>query len=187
MNIDTDRDRAIQLLHAYVVNDNLRKHMYAVEVAMRAYAQIYSEDTDWWGNIGLLHDFDYEKYPAAADHPDKGGEILRAKGYTDEYIKTIRAHADHTGEPRDTTAKKAIFAVDELCGLIVATALVKPHKSLSEVSVKSIKKKIKDRSFARQINRDEIEKGAADLDIALDDHIDIVLKSLQSIAPKLGL
>ena len=184
---DLSRDNALDLLHHYVKNENLIKHMFAVESAMRFYAKKFNENEDWWGLVGLLHDFDYEMYPDIKDHPKKGAEILKQKRYPEDFIKTIQAHAQHTGEPRDTLAKKTIFAVDELCGLIVAVALVRPNKKISEVKVKSVKKKIKDKAFARQVNRDEIIQGAKELNIPLDEHIDLVLKSLVSIDLKLGL
>ncbi|MFZ6036067.1 MAG: HD domain-containing protein [Patescibacteria group bacterium] len=181
------REEALALLKQYVANENLRKHMYAVEAAMRAYAQKFGEDPDWWGLVGLLHDFDYERYPDLKDHPFRGAEILRIEGYPEDFIETILAHAAHTGKPRDTQAKKTIFAVDELCGLIIAVALVRPNKRLIEVEVSSIKKKMKDKAFARQVNRDEIKQGAEELGVSLDDHIRTVLTALQSIHQTLGL
>lgn len=182
-----DRNKALQLLHEYTSNKNLIKHMLAVEVAMRAYAKKFNEDENWWGIVGLLHDFDYEKYPDPKDHPFKGAEILKQRGYPDKFIKTILAHAFHTNEPRNTLAKKAIYAVDELTGLIVATALVKPNKSLAEVEVQSIRKKMRDKAFARQINRQEIILGAEELGVSIDEHIETVLRSMQTISKKLNL
>ncbi|MBI5038028.1 MAG: HDIG domain-containing protein [Candidatus Kerfeldbacteria bacterium] len=181
------RADALLLLNEYVQNPNLQKHMFAVEAAMRAYATKFEEDVDWWGMVGLLHDFDYERYPDLKDHPYRGSEILRTKGYADDFIETILAHAAHTGKPRDTQAKKAIFAVDELCGLIVAVALVRPNKKLSEVTVESVIKKINQPAFARQVNRDEIRQGAAELNLPLDEHVTIVLTALQNIHQTLGL
>jgi len=185
--IDGDRKKALALLQTYTKSPNLVKHMLAVEAAMRAYAKHFGENEDWWGAVGLLHDFDYERYPDRADHPFKGAEILKTKGYSGDFIKTILAHASHTNEPRDTTAKKTIYAVDELCGFIIAVALVKPNKTLAEVEARSIKKKMKDKAFARQVNREEILQGARELGIPLDDHIATVLKALQSISRELGL
>ena len=182
-----DRESALQLLNEYITNPNLIKHMLAVEAVMRAYAKKFNEDADWWGIVGLLHDFDYEKYPDSQDHPFKGADILRAKGYPEDFIKTVLAHASHSNEPRDTLAKKVIFAVDELTGLIVAVALVKPSKSIAEVDVKSVKKKMKDKAFARQVKREEIIQGAEELGVSLDEHIDTVIKAMQSISTKLGL
>ncbi len=181
------RSVALQLLDEYVTNPNLKKHMRAVEAAMRFYAEKFKQDADWWGIVGLIHDFDYEKYPTAADHPSKGAAILKNKGWPEEMIKTVSAHAEHSGEPRDTLAKKTIFAVDELAGFIVAVALVKPNKKLSEVDIKSIKKKMKDKAFARQVNRKEILQGAEELGVTLDEHISNVLKSMQDISDELGL
>lgn len=182
-----DRQKALELLKEYTKNKNLIKHMLAVEAAMRAYAKKFGEDEERWGIIGLLHDFDYEKYPSAEDHPYKGAEILRQRGYDEDFVKTVLAHASHTNESRNTIAKKAIFAVDELTGFIVAVALVKPNKTLSEVEVKSVKKKMKDKAFARQVNRDEISKGAEELGVSLDDHIETVLSAMKAIANELGL
>ena len=182
-----NRQSALELLNEFVKNENLKKHMLAVEASMRAYARIFNEDEDWWGIVGLLHDFDYEKYPDLKDHPFKGADILRQRGYPDDLIQTILAHAPHTDTPRDTPAKKTIFAVDELCGLIVAVALVKPNKSLAEVQIKSVKKKMKDKSFARQVNREEIYQGAEELGVPFDKHIVTVLSALQSVSKQLEL
>lgn len=182
-----NRDSALKILNEHVKNENLKKHMLAVEAAMREYADYFQQDADWWGLVGLLHDFDYEQYPNIKDHPFKGAEILRQLGYADEFIKTILAHASHSGEPRNTNAKKAIYAVDELCGLIVATALVRPDKKLNQVEVKSVKKKMKDKAFARQINREEITQGAKELGLDIDQHIQIVLRALNKISDKLNL
>ena len=182
-----DRGKALQLLKEYVSNPNLIKHMLAVEAAMRTYARRFKEDEDWWGIVGLLHDFDYEKYPDPKEHPFKGMEILRKNGYPEDFVKTVMAHATHSGEPRNTLAKKVIFAVDELCGFIVAVALVKPNKSLTEVDVRSVKKKMKDKAFARQVKREEIIQGAEELGISLDEHIETVLKAMQSVSKELGL
>jgi len=187
MILEEDRAAAELLLQEYVKNKNLIKHMLAVEAAMRAYALKFNENSDWWGNIGLLHDFDYERYPNLQDHPYKGAAILKAKGYSELFINTILAHASHTGAKRDTLAKKTIFAVDELTGLIVATALVKPNKSLIEVDLNSIKKKMKSKAFARQINRNEIIQGAHELNTTLDEHISIVLTAMKSIGNNLNL
>lgn len=185
--MNLNREDAWKLLNEYTKNQNLIKHMLAVESAMRSYASLFSEDIDWWGIAGLLHDFDYEQYPDAKDHPLSGAKILKQKGYPDDFIKTILAHAPHAEEPRDTLAKKTLFAVDELCGLIVAVALVKPNKSLSEVDIKSVKKKMKNRAFARQVNRDEITQGANELGISFDEHIGNVLNAMKGISDKLGL
>ncbi len=181
------REEAWKLLGEFVGNPQLVKHMLAVEAAMKYYAGMYGEDQEWWGIVGLLHDFDYEKFPSLDDHPFRGSEILRQRGYPDEIISTIRAHAPHTCEPRDTRAKKVIFAVDELCGFIIAIALIQPNKKLSEVDVRSVKKKLKSKSFARQINRSEIQQGAVELGLSIDEHVANVLQALQTISGQLEL
>lgn len=181
------QSQCIALLEEWVSSTNLRKHMYAVEAAMRAYAKHYGEDEEFWGRVGLLHDFDYERYPTVQDHPYKGAAELRHRGYPEDFIATILAHAAHTNTPRDTQAKKCIFAVDELAGFIVAVALVRPSKKLSEVTVASVQKKMKDKAFARQVNREEIVQGAQELGLPLDQHIKIVLTALQGISDQLGL
>ncbi len=181
------RAASLSLLETWVQNVNLRKHMFAVEAAMRAYAKHYGEDEEFWGQVGLLHDFDYERYPTIADHPFKGAEALRGQGYPEAFIATILAHAPHTGEPRDSLAKKAIFAVDELCGFIIAVALVRPNKKLSEVSVATVLKKLKEKGFARQVKREEITQGAQELQRPLDEHVRLTLEAVQGIASTLGL
>lgn len=187
MHIDYDRAQAFNLLKQHVSNRNLIKHMLAVEVAMRAYAKLLKGDENWWGNVGLLHDVDYEQFPNPQDHPWKGATLLRAAGYSEEFVTTVLAHASHTNEPRNSLAKKVIFSVDELCGLIVAVALVKPHHALAEVDTNSIIKKMKDKAFARQINRQEIIDGAAAIPRTLSDHIATVLMAMQSIHTILNL
>ena len=181
------RDEAFQLLTEYTTKDGLIKHALAVEAAMRAYARKFGEDEEAWGIVGLLHDFDYEKYPTMKDHPFKGAEILRSKNFPEEWVKAILSHATHTGVPRDTLMAKTLFAVDELCGFITAVAYVRPNRKLEEVQVKSVKKKMKDKAFARQVNRDEIREGAELLGIPLDEHIQNVINAVKSIAPQLGL
>ncbi len=181
------RDEAFQLLTEYTTKDGLIKHALAVEAAMRAYARKFGEDEEAWGIVGLLHDFDYEKYPTMKDHPFKGAEILRSKNFPEEWVKAILSHATHTGVPRDTLMAKTLFAVDELCGFITAVAYVRPNRKLEEVQVKSVKKKLKDKAFARQVNRDEIREGAELLGIPLDEHIQNVINAMKSIAPQLGL
>jgi putative nucleotidyltransferase with HDIG domain len=176
-----------EILDEWVSNENLKKHAWAVEAAMRAYAQKFGEDPEKWGIVGLLHDFDYEKYPDLKNHPFKGVAFLKEKGYSDELTEAISAHAEHTGVARDTNLKKAIFAVDELTGLIVAVALMRPSKKLADTTVESIRKKWKDKAFARGVNRKLIEKGAEELGIPIQEHIEIVLKAMQGISDKLGL
>ncbi|HFB68071.1 MAG TPA: HDIG domain-containing protein [Calditrichae bacterium] len=181
------REEAYALLTEYTKKENLIKHALAVEAAMRAYARKFGEDEEAWGIVGLLHDFDYEMYPSLEDHPFKGAEILREKGYPEEWIEAILGHAEHTGVPRKTNMAKALFAVDELCGFITAVALVRPDKKLDSVKVKSVKKKLKDKAFARQVSREDIRKGAEELGVDLDEHIAFVLEAMKSVADKLGL
>jgi putative nucleotidyltransferase with HDIG domain len=182
-----NREEAMALLREYTKNENLVKHALAVEAAMRSYAGRFNEDAELWGAVGLLHDFDYEKYPTAEDHPFKGAEILRSLGYDEFFVDAILSHASHTNIPRDTLLKKTLFSVDELCGLITAVALVRPSKKISEVKVKSIKKKMKDKAFARNVSREEIREGAMNLSIELDDHLANVLEAMQGIAGELDL
>ena len=180
------REDAWKLLTEYTQKEGLIKHALAVEAAMRAYARKFGEDEEAWGIVGLLHDFDYEKYPSMEDHPFRGAEILRQKGYPEEWVTAILGHANHTGVPRETLMAKALYAVDELCGFITAVAYVRPNKKLSEVKVKSVKKKLKDKAFARQVNREEIRQGAEELGVELDEHIGFVLQAMQEIAEELG-
>jgi putative nucleotidyltransferase with HDIG domain len=181
------REDAHALLCEYTQSANLRKHAYAVEAAMRLYAEKLGEDPDEWGIVGLLHDFDYERYPQAPDHPTKAGEILRERGYPEPWIRAVLSHADYLGLPRETPMEKALFAVDELTGFVVAVALVRPTKSIMDVEVKSVRKKMKDKAFAAAVSREDITKGAEALGIPLDDHIAIVIQAMQGIAAELGL
>jgi len=180
-----NRDQAITILHEYTKTDSLRKHAISVEAAMRAYAKKYNEDEEIWGSVGLIHDFDYEKYPN--EHPMKGSEILAEKGISEEIRTIILGHADFTGVARDTLMAKSLYAVDELCGFIIAVTLVRPTKSVSEVSVKSVKKKMKDKRFAAKVNRDEIRKGAEELGVDFDEHVTFVIQALSPVALSLGL
>ncbi len=182
-----DKSQAERLLEDWTKNKNLRKHAYAVEAAMRADAAKFGEDAEKWGIVGLLHDFDYEKYPTLEDHPFKGVEYLKEQGYSDELTEAILAHAEHTGTTRYTVLKKCIFAVDELTGLIVAVALVRPSKKLADVDVRSVQKKWKEKAFAAGVDRGIIERGAEELGVELTDHIDTVIKAMQGISEKLGL
>jgi putative nucleotidyltransferase with HDIG domain len=184
------RAEAWALLNEYTTNPNLIKHALAVEAAMRAYARHFNEDEEQWGVVGLIHDFEYEKYPdlGPEGHPFKGTEILREKGWPEPVIRGVQAHAPQlTGITLESPMEKAIYAVDELTGLITAVALVRPSKSIMDVKVSSVKKKWKDRAFAAGANREDIEEGAAMLGVPLADHIAIVLKALQEIAGDLGL
>lgn len=181
------RDEALAVLKEYTHGDSLLKHAYAVEAAMRFYAAHFGEDADRWGVAGLLHDFDYERYPSLDDHPFKGAEILRARGFDAELIDTILSHASYTGVARTTQAQKVLFAVDELCGFVTAVTLVRPSKKIDEVEPSSVKKKLKDKAFARNVSRDDITQGAELIGIPLDVHIQNVITALRGIAPELGL
>jgi putative nucleotidyltransferase with HDIG domain len=182
-----DREQAWGLLTEFTQSESLRKHALAVEACMRAYASRLGGDDKLWGVVGLLHDFDYEKYPSLEAHPYKGNEILKERGYSDEIRKAIMAHAEYTGVPRQTPLEKALFACDELAGFITAVALVKPGKSLAEVDAKSVRKKMKDKAFARSVNRNDIVSGAAELGIDLEEHIAFCIQAMQGISDKLGL
>jgi putative nucleotidyltransferase with HDIG domain len=172
---------------AWTVSESLRKHMLAVEIAMRGAAQRVGDDEELWGITGLLHDFDYERYPTVPDHPVKGSEVLRAEGYPDVMIRAILAHAYETGVPRDTPLAQYLFAVDELSGFITAVAYVRPSKQLADVDVAAVRKKMKDKAFARAVSRDDIINGAAELGIDLETHIGNVLADLQAASDRLGL
>ena len=181
------RDQAWAIVTEYIQGDGLRKHMLAVEAAMRAYAPRYGGDPDAWGVVGLLHDFDWEIHPELPTHPIQGSQILRERGVPEWIVQAILSHADFTHVPRDTPLRKTLYAVDELTGLIMATALVRPTRSIHDVDVRSVRKRWKDKAFARAVNREDIERGAADLGVPLDEHIQIVLTAMQTIAPTLGV
>ncbi|PYV97458.1 MAG: HAD family hydrolase [Acidobacteria bacterium] len=183
----TDREQAWGLLTEFTQSESLRKHALAVEACMRAYAQKFSEDVYLWAVVGLLHDFDYEKWPSLDDHPYKGNEILKERGYSDEIRNAILSHAEYTGVPRVTPMEKALFACDELAGFITAVALVKPGKSLAEVDAKSVRKKMKDKAFARSVNRNDIAQGAAELGVELEEHIAFCIEAMKGISDQLGL
>jgi putative nucleotidyltransferase with HDIG domain len=182
-----DRNAAWCLLTEFTQSESLRKHALAVEAGMRAYARKFSADEDLWGAVGLLHDFDYDQYPSAQEHPYKGDEILKERGYSDEIRRAIMSHADYTGVTRETPMEKALFACDELAGFITAIALVKPGKSLAEVEAKSVRKKMKDKAFARSVSRDDIVNGAKELGVELDEHIAFCIEAMKGIASELGL
>jgi predicted hydrolase (HD superfamily) len=185
-----DRADAWELLCEYTKGDSLRKHAVAVETAMRACAKRYGEadaDEDEWALVGLLHDFDYEMFPTPDQHPFTGANILCGRGYSDRIIRAIMGHATYTGVPRDTTMARALFATDELCGFLVACALVRPTKSLDDLEVSSVKKKLKDKAFARSVNRDDIHQGVAELGISLDEHIRFVIDALRPVQKQIGL
>jgi len=186
------RASALALVHEFTASDSLRKHMLAVEAAMRAYASRYGEDVERWGLAGLLHDFDYERYPNDAhspteEHPSEGVRVLRAHGYPEDVLQAILGHASYTNTPRESLMARALFAVDELTGLVTATALVKPSRSVHDVDARSVRKKMKDKAFARGVNRDDVVQGAAELGVDLDEHIAFVIGAMQGEAEALGL
>jgi putative nucleotidyltransferase with HDIG domain len=182
-----DREPAWCLLTEFTQSESLRKHALSVEACMRAYARKLGGDEELWGVVGLLHDFDYDKYPSLEDHPYRGHEILKERGYPEEIRKAIMSHADYTGVTRDTPMEKTLFACDELAGFITAVALIKPGKSLDEVDAKSVRKRMKDKAFARKVNRDDIVNGALDMGVDLEGHITFCIEALKPIADKLGL
>ncbi len=185
------REAAWELLTEFTQSESLRKHALAVEACMRACSRKFGngspEDEELWGVVGLIHDFDYERWPSLEDHPYKGNEILKERGYPDEIRRAIMSHAEYTGVTRDTPMEKALFACDELAGFITAVALIKPGKSLAEVDAKSVRKRMKDKAFARKVNRDDIIQGAAALGVDLDEHIAFCIEALKPIASNLGL
>jgi putative nucleotidyltransferase with HDIG domain len=186
MSIPT-REEALRILTEHTKGESLLKHAYAVEAAMRAYARKQGDDPELWGVVGLLHDFDYEMYPSLDDHPFRGSEILERLGVAGEIRRAILGHGNHTGVPRDTELAKTLFAVDELCGFLTACALVRPDKRIAEVPVASVKKKMKDKAFARGVNREDILQGVQELRVELDEHICFVRDAMASIAIELGL
>jgi putative nucleotidyltransferase with HDIG domain len=183
----SQRDSAWCLLTEFTQSESLRKHALAVEACMRAYARKAGADEELWGTVGLLHDFDYEKYPTAEEHPYKGSEILNDRGYSEEVRRAILSHAQYTGVARVSQMEKTLFACDELAGFITACALVKPAKSLAEVEAPSVRKKMKDKAFARSVHREDIIEGAADLGIDLEEHIAFCIGAMKGIARELGL
>jgi putative nucleotidyltransferase with HDIG domain len=181
------RVEAWGLLTEFTQSESLRKHALAVEACMRAYARKLGGDEDLWGVTGLLHDFDYERWPSLDDHPYRGNEILGERGWPEEIRRAIMSHAEYSGVTRDSPREKALFACDELAGFITACALVKPGKSLAEVEGKSVRKKMKDKAFARSVKRDDITSGAADLGVELEEHIAFCIEAMKGIAGELGL
>jgi putative nucleotidyltransferase with HDIG domain len=185
--MEITRDEAHQLLLEYTKSESLIKHALSVEAAMKAYAEKFGEDENKWGITGLIHDFDYEKYPSAADHPFKGAEILKKLNYPQDLIDAILGHANYTGVKRETLLSKTLFAVDELSGFLFACTYVTPEKKIGSVKVSSVKKKLKDKAFARSVNRDDIFEGVKELNVDLDEHIDFLIKALSKISDTLGL
>jgi len=181
------REQALALLHEWIANPNLRKHCYAVEAAMRAYARQLGGDEERWGLVGLIHDFDWERHPDRERHPVAGVEVLRAKGWPEDVCRAVLGHATYTGVPRDTPMARALFACDELCGFLTACALVTPGKSLDQVEVASVRKKMKRADFARNVSREDIEQGAAEFGVELDRHIAFTIEALRSARGEIGL
>ena len=186
------RAAALDLMQEYTASESLRKHMLTVEVAMRAYAEHYGEDAERWGLAGLMHDFDYERFPnadrsAESEHPSEGVRILRTLGYPEDVLNAIMGHAAYTNTPRTSLISRALFAVDELSGLITATALVKPSRAVRDVDTRSVRKKMKDKAFARGVSREDVTQGAAELGVDLDEHITFVIGALQRSADSIGL
>ena len=182
-----NRNEALTLMQEWTQSESLRKHMLCVETAMRSYAKKFNTNEEVWGLTGLLHDFDYERYPNPPDHPMKGSEVLKELGYPDDMRVAILGHASYTNVPRESHLAKTLFACDELCGFIVACSLVKPDKKVASVEVSSVKKKLKDKAFARNVSREDIINGAAELGVNLDEHIQFVIDSLKENAVLLGL
>jgi putative nucleotidyltransferase with HDIG domain len=181
------RERAWALLTTYTSGDSLLKHALAVEAAVRGYARRFGEDETFWGNTALLHDFDYERFPSLEDHPFRGAEILRAEGYPEAMIRAILSHGDHTGVARESRLEHTLFACDELSGFIVAAALVRPSKSVLDLEVSSVKKRMKDKAFARAVPREDLTKGAEEIGLPLEEHIANVIEFLRPQADALGL
>jgi predicted hydrolase (HD superfamily) len=196
MNEVNTRDAAWELLTEFTQSESLRKHALAVEACMRACARKFAagssqessaEEEDLWGIVGLIHDFDYDRWPSLDDHPYKGNAILKERGWPEVISRAVMSHAEYTGLTRDSLMEKALFACDELAGFITAVALIKPSKSLAEVDVKSVRKRMKDKAFARKVNRDDIIDGAAELGVDLDEHIALCIEAMKAIAADLGL
>ena len=181
------RDEAVALLKEFTHSESLLKHARAVEAAMQAYARKLGGDEETWGNVGLLHDFDWEIHPTLPDHPTKGADILRLRGVDEGMIQDVLAHAPFTGVPRDSDLRKALFAVDELTGFIIACALVRPSKSLSDLEAKSVRKKMKDKSFAAAVSREDLQQGADELGVELGEHIQFVIDALRPVGEELGV
>ncbi|MBI4419032.1 MAG: HD domain-containing protein [Ignavibacteriales bacterium] len=177
---------AVALMHEYTQGDALRRHMYAVEAVMRAYARRYGEDEETWAITGILHDFDYEKFPNAPDHPSEGSKILEKRGYPEGIRRAILGHADYMNVPRDTLLAKVLYACDELCGFISAVAVIRPNK-IRDLEISSVKKKLKDKGFAKNVSREDIQKGAQELGVPLDEHIGFVIEAMKGAAERLGL
>ena len=181
------RDHAWALLTEYTKGESLLKHALAVEAAVRGYARLFGEDEEAWGVVGLIHDFDYERWPDPADHPVRGSEILRERGYPETMIRAILSHADHSGVSRESRLEHTLFACDEMAGFVTAAALVRPSKSVLDLEARSVKKRMKDKAFARAVSRDDLRRGAEELELALEDHITNVITFMRGQAAELGL
>ena len=186
-DVERDRDYCFSILKEYTKSESLIKHALAVEACVRAYAIKYKEDENFWGNVALLHDFDYEMFPTQEGHPFKGNEILKEKGFSEEFRNAILSHADYSGVPRNSILEKVLFACDELSGFLTAVAYVRPSKSIEEVEVKSVLKKMKDKAFARAVNRNDIKNGAEGIGIPLEEHIQFCISAMKSKKELLGL
>jgi putative nucleotidyltransferase with HDIG domain len=182
-----NRQDAWNLLCEYTQTENLRRHALAVEACMRYYARLWGEDEELWGIVGLLHDMDYEQHPSLEEHPFMGMEILRQRGYPEEVVRAVGAHADHTGIPRQTRMEHTLFACDELTGFVTAVALVRPNKKLAEVDVAAVRKKMKDKAFARAVSREDLLKGAEEIGLPFEEHVQHVINAMSTIAGELGL
>jgi len=187
MTLTLSRDAAWALMTEYTQSESLRKHMLAVEAAVRGYARTFGEDEEAWGVVALLHDFDYERWPSAEDHPFRGAEILRARGYPDWVVRAILSHADYSGVPRESRLEKTLFACDEMAGFVTAAALVRPSKSVLDLEAASVVKRMKDKAFARNVSRDDLRRGAEELGLPLDAHITNVITFMRERADALGL
>ena len=187
INSERDRDFCFSILNEYTKSESLIKHAMAVETCVRAYAVKLNEDENYWGNVALLHDFDYEMYPTAEEHPYKGNDILKEKGFIEEFRNAIMSHADYTGVKRNSTLEKVLFACDELAGFITAVTYVRPSRTIDEVEVKSVLKKMKDKAFARTVNREDIIKGAHELAVPLEEHIQFCINAMKGRKELLGL
>ena len=186
-DIARDREQCLEILKEYTKSESLQKHAFAVETCVRAYAEKFNEDIEYWSNVALLHDFDYEMYPTEQEHPFKGSEILKEKGFDEEFRNSILSHANYSGVPRDNQLRKVLFACDELAGFITAVTYVRPSKSIDEVEVKSVKKKLKDKAFARSVSREDIINGAEELRIPIDEHIQFCINAMKANKEMLGL
>ncbi len=186
-DIAHDREFCLSILKEYTKSESLLKHAYAVETCVRAYAKKFGEDEVYWGNVALLHDFDYEKYPTAGDHPFKGAEILKEKGFDETFRNAILSHASYSNVPRNSLLEKTLFACDEIAGFITAVVYVRPNKTIDEVEVKSVRKKMKDKAFAKSVSREDIENGAKGLNVELEQHIDFCIQAMKANKLELGL